>query len=471
MNLKDLWLATLRELNGEIQHANLITWFKNTAILGVEDGVMTVGLPLQIFLDWHKKNYAEPTLKAVQKQMSAVRALAYEVDTTLSEKDTRVIDLMNHFPEKETRKLPRKAEVKINGEVVSKALNPSYTLDNFVVSPQNRLAHAASATVAKFPGQQNYNPLFVHGGVGLGKTHLIQATGREVLKNDPSKVVVYVSAEAFANDYIEAVRSKNYDRLRNKYRKVDVMIIDDIQFIASKERTEEEFFHTFNALTESGKQVIISSDRPPHELSLFSERLVSRFTSGMVVDVKMPEYETRLAILRNKCQQAQVFMNDQILDLIASNVDTSVRALIGVLNQVIARYELEHTAPTVRSVSEILQHIKKELRMPGPIPEEPTTHRAVTLEHLIECASQYYSLPRESVVGESRAREFLGPRQVIMYLAKTRLHMPLAKIGQMLGNRNHTTVLNAIGKMQSMLQENRQLLCDVNAIAQEAGIR
>jgi len=408
-------------------------------------------------------------LKAAQAIQPEIKSLAYEVDTALGDRDPRVVDLAQYFPEKESRKLPNKAEVKINGEVVSKALNPNYTLESFMVAPENRLAHAAAMTVAKYPGE-NYNPLFVYGGVGLGKTHLIQATGREILKNDPKKVVVYVSAEAFTNELIEAIPSKSMDRFRNKYRKVDVMIIDDIQFIANKDRTQEEFFHTYNTLTESGKQVIISSDRPPHELTLLSERLVSRFESGMIVDVKMPDYETRVAILKNRCQQAQIFINDQVLEFIAFNIDTSVRALVGVLKQVIARYELENTAPTVRSVSEIIKQSKKEVKMMGYVPSDPTPHKAVTLERLTDLVSEYYSLPKSEVLSESRARECLIPRQVIMYLAKSKLHMPLVKIGEGMGNRNHTTVMHSISKMEIQLKNDRQLLCDVNAIAKEAGI-
>lgn len=470
MNLKDLWLDIIRDLSGDVQRANLITWFRNTAILALDEGSMTVGLPLPVFLNWHKEHYADITLKTAQKRMPEICEIVYQVETTLGDKDPRVVDLMQYFPEKESRKLPGKAEVRINGETVSKVLNSNYSLDNYFVAPENRLAHAACMTVAKYPGK-NYNPLFVYGGVGLGKTHLIQATGREVLKNDPSKVVAYVSAEAFTNELIEGIQSKNMNKFRNKYRKVDVMIIDDIQFIANKDRTQEEFFHTYNALTESGKQVIISSDRPPQELTLVSERLASRFASGMIVDVKMPDYETRLAILKNRCQECQVFINDQVLEFIAFNIDTSVRAMIGILNQVVARYELEHTAPTLRSVSEIVRQIKKDVKMVGVMPAElASPQRAVSLDKLTELVSEYYSLPKSEVLGDSRVRECLVPRQIIMYLAKTRLHMPLAKIGEGLGNRNHTTVMHAIGKMQVQLKSDRQLLCDVNAIAKEAGI-
>ena len=469
MNLKDLWLAIIRDLAEEIQRANVITWFKNTAILSIDNGVMTIGLPLPVFLNWHVEHYSEITLKTAKKHDPKIKQVAYEVDITLTESDPRTIDLLKYFPEKESRKLPKKSEVKLSGGVISKMFNHRYSLDNFIIAPENRLAHAAAMTVAKYPGE-NYNPLFIYGGVGLGKTHLLQAIGREILRNDPSKVVVYTTTESFTNELIEGIQSRNMNKFRNKYRKVDVLIIDDIHFIANKDRTQEEFFHTFNSLYEVGKQIIISADRPPHELTLLSERLVSRFESGMIVDVNMPDYESRLAILKDRCQEAQVFINDQVLEFIAFNIDISVRALIGVLNQVIAQYELEHTAPTVKSVSEIIKRSKKEVKMVGFVKNDPAPRHAVTLDQLTDYVSEYYTIPKSEVLGESRARECLIPRQIIMYLAKTKLRLSLAKIGQYLGNRNHTTVMHAISRMQNQLKNNRQLLCDVNAITKEAGI-
>ena len=292
----------------------------------------------------------------------------------------------------------------------------------------------------------------------------------EVLKNDPSKTVVYTTTENFTNEVIEGIKSRNMNRFRNKYRKVDVFIIDDVQFIANKDTCQEELFHTFNTIYEAGKQVIISSDRPPHELTLLSDRLVSRFESGMIVDVKMPDYESRLVILKNKCQEAQVFINEQVLEFIAFNITTSVRALLGVLNQTIAQYELEHKTPTVKSVSEIIKKSQKEVKMVGFVKDDPTPHQAVTLDQLTEHVSEYYTIPKSEVLGQSRSREYLLPRQIIMYLAKNKLRLSLAKIGQFLGNRNHTTVMNAIGRIQAQLRNNRQLLCDVNAITQEVGI-
>jgi len=354
--------------------------------------------------------------------------------------------------------------------VVSKILNPAYTLDNFITSAENRLAHAACQNVAKYPGQ-NYNPLFIYGGVGLGKTHLLQATGAEMIRNDPGKHVMYTSTENFVNEVVQGIRSKNMEYIRKKYRRIDTLIIDDIQFIANKEKSEEEFFHTFNALFEEGKQLIISSDRPPQELTLLSDRLTSRFESGMIIDVKMPDYETRLAILQNKCKDAQIFINQDVLEFIAFNINHSVRALEGVLKQAIANYELEHTAPTVKSVAAMLKTTqKKEIKMVGFLPNDDRPKGAVTMDLLIDSVADYFTVPKSEVMGQSRVRDYTLPRQVIMYLAYAKLRMSLSKIGRALGNRDHTTVMHSIGKMKEQIKNDRQLLRDVNAITREVGI-
>ncbi|PIZ74539.1 chromosomal replication initiator protein DnaA [Candidatus Peregrinibacteria bacterium CG_4_10_14_0_2_um_filter_43_11] len=470
MNLKDLWTGIINELSNETERIKLITWFKNTVILSVENGIITVGLPLPFFLNWHSVHFAKMTLEAAKKLDPTIRQIAYEVDLTLGDSDPRAIDLAKHFPEKNlARKVPKKNEVKFVGGVVSKILNPQYTLENFVIAPENRLAHAACLNVAKYPGQ-NYNPLFIYGGVGLGKTHLLQATGNEILRNDPGRVIVYITTETFVNEVVDSIQKRNMDRLRNKYRKVDTLIVDDIQFIANKDRTQEEFFHTFNTLYDGGKQIIISSDRPPHELTLLNERLVSRFESGMIVDVKMPDYETRLAILQERCREAQVFISPAVLEFIAFNITRSVRALQGVLKQVIARYEWEHIAPTVKMVSEIIKHSQKEVKMVGFVEDDPTPRGVITLEQLIDCVSEYYTIPKTEVVSDSRVRECTVPRQIIMYLAKTKLNMSLARIGENLGKRNHTTVMHAISRVAEKLKEDHQLMRDINAIKREAGM-
>ncbi len=470
MNSKDLWIGILEQLSKELSWAELITWFKNTAVLDSQKGSLSVGLPFPLFLNWHMKKYAERTLAAAQLVDPSIRQIEYRVDTALCESDARVIDLLKHFPKKtEARKLPKKNQTKTRqGGIVSNIPNSKYTLDNFIVSPENRLAHAACQNVAKYPGE-NYNPLFIYGNVGLGKTHLLQGIANEMRRHNPDALAVYMTSEMFVNEVVNAIRSHDMTRFRDKYRKVDAFIIDDIQFMANKDRSQEEFFHTFNTLHDMGSQIVLSSDRPPQELSLLSQRLVSRFESGMIVDVRMPDYETRLAILQHKAQEAQVFINDDVLKLIAYNVDHSVRALEGALNQAIAQYELEHTAPTVKSVGKMLQRQKKEVAYIGPQALEPAGKGAISLEHLINSVTGYYAIERSDLVSDSRCREHTLPRQVIMYLASKKLRISLSKIGETMG-RNHTTVIHSVNRIGQELKNNRQLLRDMNAITQEVGI-
>ena len=470
MNHKDLWISIIEKLFDKLDRAQIITWFRNTAILSLDDDVMIIGLPTPFFLNWHIQHFQKMTLEVAREIMPELKDVTYSVDNALSPSDERVLDLLKYFPEKVARKLPNKNEQRTREGLVTKIFNPDYTLDSFVIAPENRLAHAACQNVSRYPGR-NYNPLFIYGGVGLGKTHLLQGVGNEMMRNNPGCFVLYTTTESFVNEVVECMQKRNMNHLRNKYRRVDTLIIDDIQFIANKDRTQEEFFHTFNSLYESGKQIIISSDRPPHELALLNERLVSRFESGMTVDVKMPDYETRLAILQNKCQEAQVFINHEVLEFIAFNVSHSVRALVGILKQAIAKYELENTAPTVRLVSEMIKkNTQNEVKMVGFAAKDPVNRGAVTIDHLIESVSDYYTIPKSDVLGESRTRECILPRQVIMYLAKTKLKMSLVKIGKVVGNRNHTTVMNAVDKMDKQIKNDRQLLRDVNAIAREVGI-
>jgi len=470
MGSKELWIKIIEKLSEDLAHPQIITWFKNTAILGIEEGVLKVGLPLPFYLGWHQTHYAKKTLDVAKTIDPTIIDINYTVDISLTDANPLVVDLIKHFPKNDPRKLPNRNETRTRDGVVSKILNPAYTLDNFLTSPENRLAHAACQNVAKYPGQ-NYNPLFIYGGVGLGKTHLLQATGTEMIRHDPTKQVMYTTTENFVNEVIQGIRSKNMEFIRKKYRRIDALLIDDIQFIANKERSEEEFFHTFNALFEEGKQLIISSDRPPQELTLLSDRLTSRFESGMLIDVKMPDYETRLAILQNKCAEAQVFINQDVLEFIAFNINHSVRALEGVLKQAIANYELEHTSPTVKSVAAMLRTTqKKEIKMVGFLPDDSEPKGAVTIDLLIDSVSEYFCVPKSEVMGQSRVRDYTVPRQIIMYLAHGKLRLSLSKIGQALGDRDHTTVMHSISKVTEQIKNDRQLLRDVNAITKEVGI-
>jgi len=271
----DLWLEVLRRLASKLPRAQFITWFKNTAVVGCEEGNLVVGLPLPTYLTWHMEHYRAMTLEAAQEVDPGIRQIVYTVDLGLKDNPKRTIDLLEHFPEAKRRKLPGRQEVKLAEGIVSKILNPSYTLENFIVGSSNRLASAACMAVAREPGGK-YNPLFLYGGVGLGKTHLLQATGNAILKHSPRAAVVYTTSEDFTNQVVESLQHGKMEQFNRRYRTVDVLIIDDIQFIANKDRTQEIFFHTFNTLYEERKQVIISADRPPQELQPAVEQAAKR---------------------------------------------------------------------------------------------------------------------------------------------------------------------------------------------------
>jgi chromosomal replication initiator protein len=463
---RELWLEVLRKIEPKIPRSQFITWFRGTAILRLDDGTLVVGLPLPMSLNWHLEHYRAVTLTAVQELEPAVKQVVYQVDGALQDDPTRTFDLLEAFPEQKKRKLPGKQEVKLAEGIVSKILNPRYTMENFVVGSSNRLAYAACQAVASQPGGK-YNPLFLYGGVGLGKTHLLQATGNAILREMPKASVVYTTTEDFANQVIETVMNQRWEQFRRRYRLVDVLIIDDVQFLANKERMQEEFFHTFNALYEERKQVIICADRPPQELQL-EDRLISRFERGMIADVSPPDYETRLAILIEKTKEYELFMDMGVLQFIAEHATKNIRELEGILMQAVAQYELEQRAPTVKSISDIMRKLNKDPHeQEQPVGFEITPRRIATFQDVMETVSRYYSVSMQDMIGQSRVREILMPRQIAMYLLKKYLRMSYVRLGELFSGRDHTTVMNAVEKIESKQQNDPQLLREVRALEKE----
>jgi chromosomal replication initiator protein len=464
--MHDLWLDILKKIEPKVQRSQFITWFKGTALLGQEEGTLVVGLPLPMYLNWHLENYRSITLQAAQEMDDAIKSVIYKVDVNLKDDPGLGPDILQHFPDPKRRKLPNKQEVKLAEGIVSKILNPRYSLDNFIVGGSNRLAYAACSSVAQQPGGK-YNPLFLYGGVGLGKTHLLQATGNTILKHNPRSTVVYTTTEDFTNHVIEAIQHQKMEQFRKRYRLVDVLIIDDVQFLANKERTQEEFFHTFNALYEEHKQIILSADRPPQELQL-EDRLTSRFERGMIADVSAPEYETRLAILSEKAKEYELFLDPQLLQFIAEHATKNVRELEGILMQAVAQYELEQRMPTIKSIAEIMRKLNKD-------PHETEDHvgftmtpkKVATFQDVLEAVSRYYSVSVQDMLGVSRVREILMPRQIAMHLLKKYLRMSYVRVGELFGDRDHTTVMNAVQKIEEKLQNDPQLLREVRSLEKE----
>lgn len=477
MYLLDLWKQILTLVSREIPKNRLLTFFARTAIIELTDGVLKIGAPKPTTKAEIETKYQAIVLKCAQEVNPEIQEIHMEIDGTLMDpEDTRAINITHIVSDKKVRKTRNQPEVKIqksngNGHtLVSHILDPRYTLDNFVVGKDNRLAHAACVAVSQKPGA-DYNPLFIYGGVGLGKTHLLQATGNEILSNYPEAAVVYMTAERFMNEYVAAIKKFQITELRNRYRNIDCLAIDDIQFIADKDRTQEFFFHIFNDLRDARKQLIISSDRPPKELAGIEDRLKSRFESGMVVEVYFPDFETRLAILQNKCQEKNVILASDILEFLAMNVHNSVRELEGFVTQVIADMTLNHVNPTMRSVAEMMKRQNGGAKVVGVSEEE--MKKITSARHpndIIHLVAQYYRIPTEKLVGPSRRKEVLLPRQMSMFLIYELLNYSFDTIGDFFQGRNHTTVLHAYHKMKELVSRDQKIASDTLTIKREMGL-
>ncbi len=334
-------------------------------------------------------------------------------------------------------------------EFSKSALNPKYTFETFVVGNNNRFAHAAALAVGNEPGK-SYNPLFLYGGVGLGKTHLMHAIGNRILENYKNSIILYVTSEKFTNQLINAIKDNTNEAFRNKYRNIDALLIDDIQFIAGKERVQEEFFHTFNTLYEEGKQIIISSDKPPRDIPFIEDRLKSRFEWGLLADISCPDYETRLAILRKKAQDENLIIDDFILSNIATKIDSNIRELEGVFNKIVARASLTHSPVTIELAEKIINEFIYESK------------KVISSDFIKETVAKYFSIDKNEIAGNKRSNEIAFPRQIAMYLCREIANMSYPQIGVDFGGRDHSTVMHACKKIEKEIKDksNTKLIVD-----------
>ena len=337
------------------------------------------------------------------------------------------------------------AEIEIN----KSTLNPKYTFETFVVGNNNRFAHAAALAVGNEPAK-SYNPLYLYGGVGLGKTHLMHAIGNRILENNSNANILYVTSEKFTNQLINAIKDNKNEFFRNKYRNIDVLLIDDIQFIAGKERVQEEFFHTFNSLYEDGKQIIISSDTPPRDIPFLEDRLKSRFEWGLLADISVPDYETRLAILRKKAQDESIIIDDFILSNIANKIDSNIRELEGVFNKIVARASLTHSPITIELAEKIINEFKYE------------NEKVISCDFIKETVAKYFSISKDDLSSNKRSNDIAFPRQIAMYLCREIANMSYPQIGEDFGGRDHSTVMHACKKIEKEIKEknNTKLIVD-----------
>ncbi|MCF7846039.1 MAG: chromosomal replication initiator protein DnaA [Candidatus Peribacteraceae bacterium] len=472
MDYKNFWLSILRRLEPTISKSQFLTWFQNTAVLSIENEILIVGTPTNFARDWISQKYAIKILQAAEEENSQIKEVEFDVDAALGDGiDPRTIELKKVFAKPADKKVykarGREEVVLTRSGILSAKLNPRFTLANFVPGDENRLAHAAALSVSRAPGM-TYNPLVIYGGVGLGKTHLLSAIGHEVLTNDPNKVVAFTTAEIFTREFVAASKKFQADEFKKKYRDVDVLLFDDVQFLENRDKTQTELFNIFNELHSAGKQVVFTSDRPPSELSAIVDRLRSRLTWGLVAEIEQPNFHSRLAILKSKTQERRAILDPELLEFIAMNVSDSVRSLESALAWSIAQTDLLKTQPTVRELARMLGKINKKDRVLG-LPENSPEIPVSTPAEMIELVAKHFNLPTEKVCGTSRKKEFLTARQIAMYLAREILGCGLAEIAQNFG-RDHSTVLHSVRKISRELQKNEALVRHVNAVKKELGL-
>lgn len=417
-----VWKRVLGEIELSVSRATFVTWFKNTEVVSEDADRLVVAVP-NIFSKQQFEVKFDPKIKEIlARDNSGPKNVEYIVKSTSKRS---VIS-------RETSRATHTSQA--TSHTPHTTLNPKYTFDNFIVGSSNDLAYTACQAVAKIPGEK-YNPLFLYGGVGLGKTHLMQAVGNEILAKNPEKVVRYISSATFVNDFIDSIRFKKKG-FADKYRNVDVLIVDDIQFIASKEKTQEEFFHTFNALHQANKQIIISSDKPPRNIPTLTERLRSRFEWGMAIDIQLPDFETRCAILESKAAQVDVVLGREVVEYIANNIKTNVRELEGVLNQLLANAELRNMVPDLT----MAEGFVKNSRNSRP--------QYLTAKQIIDKTARYFQLSSDEICSPKRDRNIIVPRQIAMYLLRSELHLSFPRIAQELGRKDHTTAIHSVEKIE-----------------------
>jgi chromosomal replication initiator protein len=415
--------------------ANFDNWLRPTRGLDCIDGVLTIGVPTTFGREWLEQRLSPVIRKTLAQVGRPELDVRFQVMSELADRGP-----------KRGRRSSVGASSLLNGQ--SSEFNARYTFDDFIVGKHNKFAHAASEAVAHHPGQ-TYNPLFIYGGVGLGKTHLLHAIGHLVARDYPDFSVVYTTSERFMNELIKAIRDGTSEEFRDHYRRVDVLLIDDIQFIAGKESTQEEFFHTFNALHENGKQLVISCDKPPRDLNPLAERLRSRFEWGLIADIQSPDFETRIAILRSKAERQDLPVPPDVVQYLARRVTKNIRELEGSLNRIIAYAALNERHLTVDLAAAALDSLS------GP------RRTQLTPQGIIDCVAQYYGVSVQDMKGKGRDKGIVIPRQVAMYLIREETTVSLEQIGQLLGGRDHTTVMHGWDKISSALDQDHQLRNEV----------
>lgn len=449
MDNDKLWQTALGDLEVSLSKANYTTWFKGSFIHEISDNKAIVGVPNNFSKEWLKKKFHPQILETLQKLTNnTVSSVEYIIGTKNNIKSEVENSPLIHMP---VDKSPTPVTHKVSHSQHIR-LNPKYTFEHFIVGGGNRMAHAAAEAVADNLGQ-SYNPLFIYGGVGLGKTHLIQAIAHRVLSANPETNIVYTSCEQFTNNFVESLRKGQVNEFKQMYRDVDMLLLDDIQFIAGKETTQEEFFHTFNALHQQNKQIIITSDRIPKAIPTLESRLSSRFEMGLIVDINPPDLETRSAIIKSKCVEKSFNLSDGMVQYIAARITSNIREIEGAVNRLVAHCDLNQIEPSEDVINECLQQF-----LTG------TQQKQVSAGKIIKMVAAYYNISVDSLVGEKRNKEMVMPRHIAMHLLRTELHLSYPTIGKEFGGKDHTTVMHACQKLEKELGKDEELQKELTTI-------
>ena len=448
MDKEELWQALLAQIQFNISKANFATWFKNTGVVSKNEGQVIVTVPNNFSKEWLENKYNKLIFKILHNLDEGIKEVKYLVGRPGLENmgpSMTTADAYEAVPQLEIQ------EFKINKE---SNLNPRYTFENFIIGPFNELAQASAWAVAQSPGSA-FNPLFIYGGVGLGKTHLLQAVGNEVAKKVPQKKIKYTSSEKFTSGIINSIKNREVEKFKAVFKDIDVLIIDDIQFLSGKEKTQEEFFHIFNNLYEKNKQIILSSDRPPKAIAALEERLRSRFEGGMIADISLPDLETRLAILKAKSQEKKVGFADDVLEYIASNIQINIRELEGALNRLAAYQKLNNQPPNLEVAKTLLKNVifsPKKLANP---------------EKIIKAVAAFYNIKEKDILDTSRKKEIVRSRQVAMYFLRQELKSSFPFIGKKFGGKDHTTAIHAYNKIAKEVESNDSLVEEISLIKEQ----
>ncbi len=451
----NLWQTVLGEIELTVSRGSYVTWFKNTRLLRHKDDIIVIGVPNVFIKQQLERKYNQLVIDTLEKNGVKPLRVEYKIHSSITlpkknEEETLVLTPAPTPSYEQPSSVASHPSQTTLTHTYRQGLNEKYTFDNFIVGSGNELAYAACQAIAANPGTK-YNPLFVYGGVGIGKTHLIQAVGNAITASNKNAHIVYISIEQFVQEFLDAIQFKKNTDFASYYRSADVLIVDDIQFISGKEKTQIEFFHTFNALHQANKQIIISSDRPPREISTLEDRLQSRFSMGMSIDMQIPDFETRCVIVQTKAQAHGMNLDPPVVEYLANLVQSNIRELEGALNQLLAFCEMRQLSPDLTIATTLLGSVK-------------TRPKHISAKHIIERCARHFQIPMEDIMGPKRDKDIVVPRQVAMYMLRSELHLSFPKIARELGRKDHTTAIHSVEKIEKEVAYDADIKAAVHEI-------